>query len=195
MSAGVLVIDMQNGFLHPKGSSATHGMYLDAAPEVIAATAEMLTAARAGGLPIVYLRHVYRPGLIDMPARLAAVWPRDPEPVVRGTWDAEIVDELAPLPDDNIVEKNRFDAFLYTELQPLLYSLRADKLLVAGCVTSICVETSVRSAAERGFDCFVAEDCTAGFGGTHAASLSAMALAFATVGPWRDLLATLSSAD
>lgn len=187
MTTATIVIDMQNGFCHPKGTSALHGLGLDTAPQAIAAAAELVAATRAAGLPVVFVKHVFRPGLVDMPARLAGLWPRDPDPVVQGSWDAEIVDELTPSPGDLVIEKNRFDAFLYTDLEPLLRGLSVDTLLVAGVLTNVCVECTVRSAEQRGFDCYVGEDCTASYGDTHAAALTAMAGLFATVGPWRDL--------
>jgi ureidoacrylate peracid hydrolase len=191
MTAATLVIDMQNGFLHPDGSSARHGQPLPTAPEVIAATADLLAAARAAGLPVIHVRHVYRPDLVDMPARLARLWPTDPEPVVRGTWDAEIVDELTPLPGDEVIEKNRYDAFLYTDLDVLLRARGVDRLLVAGVLTNVCVETTVRSADQRGFDCYVAADCTAAYGETHVTALAAMSVLFATVAPGKELVSQL----
>lgn len=193
MSTATIVIDMQNGFCHPKGTSAQHGLPLETAPAAIAATADLLAAVRAEDIPVVYVRHVFRPGLVDMPKRLAGLWPRDPDPVVQGTWDAEIVDELTPLPGDHVVDKNRFDAFLYTDLEPLLRSLAVDRLLVAGCLTNVCVECTVRSAEQRGFDCYVGSDCTAAYGETHTAALAAMSVLFATVGPWRELMAQVRS--
>jgi ureidoacrylate peracid hydrolase len=182
MRTAVLVIDMQNGFCHPDGSSAAHGMPLTTAPAAIAAIAELLDEARQ--------HDVYRPGLVDMPERLALVWPRNPDPVVRGTWDAEIVSELAPHAEDHVVDKNRFDAFVYTDLEPLLRSIGVERLLVTGCITNICVETSVRSADQRGFLCLVAQDATAAFGADQDAALKVMGTYFATVGPWRELLST-----
>ncbi|MEU8151155.1 cysteine hydrolase [Nonomuraea sp. NPDC048901] len=132
-------------------------------------------------------RHVFRPGLIDMPARSAKLWPRDPEPLVRGSWDADIIDELAPVEGDHVIDKNRYDAFLYTDLEVLLRGLGIKRLLVAGILTNVCVETTVRSADQRGFDPYVASDCTTAYGEARDPALAAMSVVFATVGKWREL--------
>jgi ureidoacrylate peracid hydrolase len=192
MNAAVLVIDMQNGFCHPRGSFPSTGITLPDIPAVVAANAELLAAAHAAHVPVIYTRHVFRPGLIDMPARSAHLWPRDPVPLVRGSWDADIIDELAPAEGDRIIDKNRYDAFLYTDLEVLLRALGVERLLVSGILTNVCVETTVRSAEQRDFDPYVASDCTSAYGETHDAALAAMSLVFATVGKWRELFDRLA---
>ncbi|MBT2233828.1 cysteine hydrolase family protein [Nonomuraea sp. NEAU-A123] len=192
MNAAVLVIDMQNAFCHPQGSIASLGAELPDLPAVVAAHVELLTAARAAGLPVIYTRHVFRPGLIDMPVRSTKLWPRDPEPLVRGSWDAEIIDELAPAACDHVIDKNRYDAFLYTDLEVLLRGLGVSRLLFAGILTNVCLETTVRSADQRDFDPYVASDCTTAYGESRDTALAAMDVVFATVGKWRELFDQLS---
>ncbi|MCA2220470.1 cysteine hydrolase family protein [Nonomuraea aurantiaca] len=186
-AAAVLVVDMQNGFCHPRGSIASLGGELPDLSSVVAANEELLAAARAAHLPVIYTRHVFRPGLIDMPARSANLWPRDPEPLVRGSWDADIIDELAPAEGDHVIDKNRYDAFLYTDLEVLLRGLGVNRLLAVGILTNVCVETTVRSADQRGFDPYVASDCTTAYGEARDPALAAMSVVFATVGKWREL--------
>jgi ureidoacrylate peracid hydrolase len=190
MSTALLVIDMQNGFCDAEGTMPRAGFGLPRIDEVIAETAALLGAARTAGLPVVYTRHGYRADMLDRPARLRV--PAELRPLVRGSWDTAIVDRLAPGPEDRIVDKNRYDAFLYTDLVLVLRAIGATRLLVSGVVTNACVESTVRSAEQRDFEVLVAADCTCAPEPMHEASLVSMAYAFATVGPWRRLLADLT---
>ncbi|MEV1249373.1 cysteine hydrolase family protein [Nonomuraea sp. NPDC050022] len=77
-------------------------------------------------------------------------------------------------------------------LEVLLRGLEIKRLLVAGILTNVCVETTVRSADQRGFDPYVASDCTTAYGETRDAALAAMDVVFATVGKWHELFDPLS---
>jgi ureidoacrylate peracid hydrolase len=186
--AALVVIDMQNGFLHPLGSvarSSEQPMFeLD---RVVADTVELVAGARTAGLPVVYTQHVFRPDYFDVPRRLR---PRDmfkegDQALVKGSWDAAVVDELKPLDSEPVVEKNRYDAFLYTDLELVLRELEVDRLLVCGVATNVCVESTVRSAEQRDVAVTVAADCTSGPAAYHHASLASMAYIAAEVVPWR----------
>lgn len=188
MTTAVLVIDMQNGFCHPKGSVPLAGLGLPRIDEVITENAAMIAAGRSAGFPVVYTRHVFRADFLDTPERMRGVLPLDPPPLVRGSWDADVIDELTPHPADRIIDKNRYDAFLYTDLEVVLRAMGVRHLIVSGVVTSVCVESTVRSAEQRDFGVSVASDCTSAPEGAHEPALAAMAAIFATVSPWRELL-------
>lgn len=192
----VLVIDMQNGFCNPHGVLATARgeTYVKDAARVIANNAELLAAARAARLPIVYTRQVFRPGLTDASPRVLDRL-QNTQPLIRQTSDAEIVDELAPRHDDWIVDKVRYDAFLYTDLELVLRSIGVRQLLVTGVATNVCVESTVRSADQRDLNVLVASDCTGASEGAHERALAAMSELFATVAPWRELLDGVVGAD
>jgi ureidoacrylate peracid hydrolase len=81
--------------------------------------------------------------------------------LVRDTWNTQILDGLTPEPGDHVVSKHRFSGFFETELDELLRGLDAKYLLVTGCTTSVCVESTVRDAMFRDYSCIVLEDCTA----------------------------------
>lgn len=81
--------------------------------------------------------------------------------LVRDTWNTEILPELKPLPEDIIITKNRFNVFYQTSLDSLLRSLKKKYLIITGCTTSICVESTVRDASFRGFMPILLADCTA----------------------------------
>ena len=89
-------------------------------------------------------------------------------PSLKGSWDAELVDELKPLVNDRseVFSKNRFGCFYNTKLASLLAIYGIDTLIVTGVDTNVCVETTVREAYMRDLDVIMLEDC---IGGVHEA--------------------------
>jgi len=159
----LLVVDMQNGFCHPDGSFPRIGRGLEGAMDAVRAAAVAVGQARRAGVPVVFTRHVYRPGRPDEGAALIG---NSPELAGVGglavsSWDAEVCDELGCGPDDLVVDKVRFDAFQWTSLEPLLRGLGVTRLMICGVVTNICVETTARSAFMRDFPVILLEDCCA----------------------------------
>jgi ureidoacrylate peracid hydrolase len=163
MSRGLMVIDMQNGFCHPEGSLPSLGMGLADVDRAVDGTVRAVAGARAQGMPVVFTRHVYRPGRADEGPNLSAAGPRLAEvsALAAGSWDAAVIDELDCTADDLVVDKARFDAFLWTSLDPLLRGLGATELVFTGVVTNVCVESTVRSAFMRDYEVTVLGDCCA----------------------------------
>lgn len=188
MNTAILVVDMQNGFCHENGSLPSVGMGMPNMEAVTAANAALLAQARELDLPVIYTRHVYRPDFVDLPKKMAITLPTEPAPLVRGSWDADVIDELKPADGDHIIDKNRFDAFLYTDLEVVLRAMGIERLVVTGVVTSVCVESTVRSGQQRDFEMFVASDCVSAPEEQHQAALDMMAYIFAEVGPWEEVL-------
>ena len=163
MNRALLVVDMQNGFCHPEGSFTRIGMGLEGAEEAVRHAAIAVEQARRAGLPVVFTRHLYRPGRADEGRAL-----KENSPALAGldglqadTWDAEVVAELGCGPSDLVVDKVRFDAFQWTSLEPLLRGLGVAELAVCGVVTNLCVETTIRSAFMRDFSVIMLADCCA----------------------------------
>ena len=173
----LLVIDMQNDLGSPGGMFDRAGVDIRGIAAAAAATRPVLAAAREAGIPVVYLKMQHAPDLsdvgpIDGPhwikhsrarvgAEVTAPDGSESRILVRDTWNTEILDELAPEPGDRIVSKHRYSGFFETELDSVLRELDATFLLVTGCTTSICVESTVRDAMFRDYSCIVLEDCTA----------------------------------
>ncbi|MFD5826614.1 cysteine hydrolase family protein [Lentzea sp. NPDC060358] len=191
-STAVLIIDMQNGFLHPDGSLARAGMGLPDVEPVVEAAGNLIASARGAGLPVFYSRQVISEGGPEMSAgwRAAAapILAVEPRMLTHGSWDAEVLDRLAPEPGEVVVDKDRYDAFLHTSLEEDLRALGVTNLVVAGVLTNVCVESTVRSGLERRFDVAVASDATAAYDGFLAPSLASMQALYATVAPWSELL-------
>ena len=163
MNRALLVVDMQNGFCHPEGSFARIGMGLEGAEAAVRNAAVAVAQARRAALPVVFTRHLYRPGRADEGSSLKGNSPllAALDGLDATSWDAQVMDELGCGPDDLVVDKVRFDAFQWTSLEPLLRGLGVAELVVCGVVTNLCVETTVRSAFMRDFPVTLLADCCA----------------------------------
>lgn len=158
----LLLIDVQNGFLHPEGMAArmAGGTLPEASAATIAPLARTIAAARAAGVPIIYTQHAWREDLSDAGFTgevIQRAFADTPQAIVEmrtlspGSWEAEILDELMPVEGDHRLPKNRYDAFLGTPLEQLLTRLGIRTLVVGGLITSCCVESTVRDAAMRDY--------------------------------------------
>lgn len=158
----LVVIDMQNGFCHPEGSFAQLGLDIEATNRAIEGCRRLIEAAREAGVPIIYTRYVYRPDYLDGGVLVQDILPAlaDAKSLAAGTWDADIVDELEPQPQDFIVDKNRYSAFYATGLATILSSLRISNLVICGVTTNMCVETTARDASQMDYRVFVVGDAT-----------------------------------
>ena len=133
------------------------------AGDAVRNAAVAVAQARRAAIPVVFTRHVYRPGRPDEGAALVRNSPAlaGVNGLADGFWDAEVVDELGCGPEDLVVDKVRFDAFQWTSLEPLLRGLGVRELVVCGVVTNLCVESTVRSAFMRDFPVTLLADCCA----------------------------------
>jgi biuret amidohydrolase len=170
--ASVVVIDMQRDFLEPGGFGAALGNDVSLLRRTIAPTRRLLETARAAGLCIIHTREGHRPDLADLPpakkarGRLAAGI-GDPGPMgrilVRGEQGHDIIPELYPLPGEPVVDKPGKGAFFATDLDALLKNRSIAQLIVCGVTTEVCVNTTVREANDRGYDCLVVADCVGSY--------------------------------
>jgi ureidoacrylate peracid hydrolase len=163
----VLLIDMQNDFLHEKGKAAALGVWKFAKEAgTIRNTRKVIEIARKNDIPVIYVKIVFRPdyaemGLVHLSLCTIGKFIKEGEICKEGTWGAEYVDELKPDAGDYIVVKRRMDAFYNSDLETLLRGLGRRTLVICGIITNFCLESTVRGAMDRDFDCIVLEDCTA----------------------------------
>lgn len=191
----LLVIDMQNGFCDPYGSFARMGRDTTRFAAPIGPLERLVDTARQASVPIFYTVHQYRRGYPEAGLQMERVHPMltEVEGLVEGTWDAEIVPQLQPAENDVVVSKTRYDAFLNTDLDLLLQRGRISSLIVGGISTNVCVESTVRSAAQRDLQATVVEDCVAASSDDlHQNALASMAYAFAEVVDLSEALSRLS---
>jgi len=149
----LVVVDMQNGFCHPDGS-----LYAPGSEAVVEPIADLLERSREAGVRVVFTRDVHPPEQFDG-NRHYDEFDRWGEHVLEGSWEAEIVDELAVESDDHVVEKHTYDAFYNTELEGWLDARGLDQLLVTGTLANVCVLHTAGSAGLRDFRPIVVEDC------------------------------------
>ena len=175
--SAIIVVDMQNDFGADGGMFHRAGIDISMIRRAVAPTARALTAARASRIPVIYLKMAFRPDLsdagpLDSPnhARhlLLGVGTAVRAPngsksrvLIRDTWNTDILPELAPKPQDIVLYKHRFSGFFQTDLDAILASLNIKYLIVTGCTTSICVESTIRDAMFRDYSCVLLADCTA----------------------------------
>jgi ureidoacrylate peracid hydrolase len=167
VNPALLVIDVQNGFVSKGGSYDLLGMDTSRYCHVIPKIKELLDLCRENTIPVFYTQAVRESSGIDLLTRTHQILPKSREerimkkPIcVRGTWDADIVEEVAPLPGDHVVIKRRDSAFHDTEIKVWLSSLGINTLIFSGIDTSICVESSLRDAFNIGYDVVLISDAT-----------------------------------
>lgn len=182
--AALIVIDMQNSFCKADGLVAATGLDTSACQAAIEPCKEVLDAARAAGMPIVFTRYVYQSDYSDGGVMIEHLMPQLAEvsALQRGSADADVVPELKPVAGEHVIDKNRPSAFYQTTLEELLKGLGCSQLAVCGVTTNCCVESTVRDASHRDLQVFVIEDACAELDPErHAVSLRTMDMLFADV--------------
>ena len=170
---GLVVVDMQNGFVSKGGSYDHLGMNIQEYQRIIPKVKELITFCRDRAIPIFYTEAVREASGIDLLTRFHRLLPLAREerlkvPItVRGTWDAQTIDEIKPAANDLLVIKRRDGAFQDTELRVWLQSEGINTLVFCGIDTSICVETSLREAFNIGYDVILVSDSTASGNNRH----------------------------
>src|SRR5713226_7705309 len=173
----LLVVDMQNDFGMKGGIFDRAGIDISLIQKVVAPTARVIAAARKAGMKVIYLKMGFRPDLSDAGPPDSPNWikhavmhvgeaVRAPDGtesriLIRDTWNTEIVSDLQPQPGDLIVYKHRYSGFYQTDLDNVLREMNAKYLVVTGCTTSVCVESTVRDAMFRDYSCLLLTDCMA----------------------------------
>jgi ureidoacrylate peracid hydrolase len=205
---------MQNDFGSKGGMFDRAGLDISMIQATAEPTSKVLVAARNSGIPIVYLKMAFRPDLSDLgavncPNRTRhlhfgvgqkVLTPDGTEGrfLIRDTWNTDIVSELKPKTEDRVLYKHRFSGFFETELDDVLRHLGIKYLVVTGCTTSVCVESTVRDAMFRDYSCVLLEDCMGepiGNGlprSNHDASLLTMQTLFGWVSKSEEFVKALS---
>jgi nicotinamidase-related amidase len=171
-SCALIIIDMQRDFVDAGGFGEALGNDVSLLRKAVPPTQRVLAAVRAAGMPVIHTREGHRPDLFDLaPAKKARGKLKngigDPGPMgrilVRGEYGHDIVDELKPIAGEPVIDKPGKGAFYATDLDAVLKSKNIRQLIVCGVTTEVCVNTTVREANDRGYDCLVLEDCVASY--------------------------------
>jgi len=165
----LLIIDMQRDFIEPGGFGDSLGNDVSLLRKCIPVISELLLTFRQLGLPVIHTREAHKPDLSDCPVskRLRgnpALKIGDPGPMGRllidGEAGNEIIAELRPIPGEIEITKPGKGAFYETSLQKILNEMMVSHLLITGVTTEVCVQTTMREANDRGFECLLVEDGT-----------------------------------
>jgi nicotinamidase-related amidase len=171
-TAAFVLIDMQRDFVEPGGFGETLGNDVSLLAAVVPPLRTALAAARAAGLTVVHTREGHEPDLSDLPpAKLRRGNPSlrigDAGPkgriLIRGEYGHDIVDQLAPLPGELVIDKPGKGSFYATSLHDQLQARGIRSLVVTGVTTEVCVHTTVREANDRGYECLVLSDCVGSY--------------------------------
>ncbi len=167
--SALVVIDMQRDFIEPGGFGASLGNDVTRLEAAIAPIATLLDAWRRRGWPVLHTRECHRPDLSDCPpAKRERGDPSlrigDPGTMGRlliaGEPGADIIPALAPQGDEWVIDKPGKGMFWATDLHERLQAAGITHLLFTGVTTEVCVQTSMREANDRGYECLIVEDAT-----------------------------------
>lgn len=168
----LLMIDFQRDFCAPGGYSDRCGG-LEWVKPILPNARRLLDSARAAGLFIVHTREGYAPDLSDCPPERVArsrhaggeYGSQGPlgRLMIRGEFGHDFVDELQPLPGEVVLDKNTYGAFARSDLEARLKAQGVRRLALAGVTADVCVHTTLREAADRGFDAYYVRDAISTF--------------------------------
>jgi ureidoacrylate peracid hydrolase len=205
--SALIIVDMQNDFVHPEGGFAHLAREMPEAKidmqslmATIPQVKRLADAFRRAGRPVVYVAQVLKPDYSD------AQFPywRLPLPpsrgnhtfIVEGTWGAQIVDDLKPREGEHLIAKKGFGGFANTPLDTILRNMGVTTCVVSGVTTCVCVSTTVRGGVEHNYRMILVRDAVAEVNrATHEAELETMDRVFADVKTADDVVAMLAGAE
>lgn len=169
----LLLIDFQKDFCHPDGYLAKVGGDIEHAQTAVKKVMPVLEAARNAGVMVFHTREGHRPSLIDLSkykkwrsclagAEIGMTSQTGSKFLVRGSPGWEIIPELAPIEGEEVFDGPGYDKFMHTDLEHCLRCAGIKYLIVAGLTTEVCVSSTIRGATERGLECILVADGTAG---------------------------------
>jgi nicotinamidase-related amidase len=207
-NVALVMIDMQRDFLEPGGFGAALGNDVSRLAPAIAPAARLLAAFRRLRLPVIHTREAHRSDLSDCPPakrtrgnaplRIGDVGPMG-RILVTGEPGVEIIPALAALPGEYVIDKPGKGAFYATPLSEVLAARGTTHLVVGGVTTEVCVQTTLREANDRGFECLLVEDATESYFPEFKAATLAMVRAQGAIVGWTatadQVIAALASSE
>ena len=203
-TSALIVVDMQNDFVHPDGGFAHQalenpeaGIDLPFLMGTIPQIKRLAEAFRAAGRPVIYVAHVLKPDYSDaqFPYWRATIGSVSGNRtfITEGTWGAQIIDELKPKDSEHLVVKKGFGGFSNTPLDTILRNMNVTTCVVCGVTTCVCVSTTVRGGVEHNYRMIVVNDAVAEIHrDTHESELKTLARNFADVHSTSEILEMLA---
>jgi nicotinamidase-related amidase len=165
----LVMIDMQRDFMEPGGFGDALGNDVQRLQAIVPALSQLLAAFRQLQLPVVHTLECHQPDLADCPPakrtrgngnlKIGDAGPMG-RILIKGEPGNAIIPELAPIQGEIVIHKPGKGAFYNTPLTTVLQDYRITHLLLTGVTTEVCVQTTMREANDRGYECLIVEDCT-----------------------------------
>jgi ureidoacrylate peracid hydrolase len=194
--AALVVVDVQNDFVSPKGSAAKRGEDVSASVAMVPNLIRLIDEGRRVGLTIVYIRTTHS-DWTDTPSWIYRSSQKSGLNTCReGTWGAELYEGISPLPSERVVIKHRYSAFINTDLNTVLKARGIQSVLVCGVATNVCVETTARDAYMFDYYVTMIDDCSAAYESKlHMGTLENMRRHFGLVASSNEIIETWSGLE
>jgi nicotinamidase-related amidase len=195
----ILIMDCQNDIVHANGKMAamSNGAMAKLIKEndVLGKIAHLADAGRKAKVPIIHVRHCYRPDYLDAPQNTPILASMKTNEILKdGTWGAEIHDDLKPHPSDIVITKTRVSSFYASQLEAILSAQGITHLVLTGIATDGVVEGTARDGVDRGYYVTIPDDCCATFSAEgHRAALAGVLGMLTTVCKSEDVIKALAS--
>jgi nicotinamidase-related amidase len=202
-AVALVVIDMQRDFIEPGGFGASLGNDISRLAAIVPTVARLLALARRRGWRVLHTRESHRADLSDCPPAkrsrgTAAMRIGDAGPMgrilVQGEPGNAILDALAPVAGETVVDKPGKGMFYATDIADILARWGTKQLVFAGVTTEVCVQTSMREANDRGFEGLLIEDATQSYFEEFKQATLAMIRAQGAIVGWTAPLSALEDA-
>jgi ureidoacrylate peracid hydrolase len=186
--SAVIVVDVQNDFCRPEGALGQVGQPTEDAMAMIPNLQRLLTAARAAKAPVIFIQTIHEDAT-DSAAWVGRLGGKGADICRKNTWGAEFTG-VAALPDEPVVIKHRYSAFINTRLDSVLRTYRIENLIMTGVSTNVCVESTARHGYMLDYNIVFLSDCTAAYSQEeHDMSLYIMKKHFGYVATADDVIA------
>jgi len=192
-STALIVIDMQRDFIEPGGFGESLGNNVSLLQAIVPTVGKLIAGFRKAGLPVIHTKECHRGDLSDCPPakrdrgapslRIGDEGPMG-RVLIAGEPGADIVPDLYPIEGETVIEKPGKGSFYHTPLSEVLSKLGTKTLVFAGVTTEVCVQTTMREANDRGFECLLAEDATESYFPEFKAATLAMIRAQGAIVGW-----------
>jgi nicotinamidase-related amidase len=206
-AVALIVIDMQRDFAEPGGFGASLGNDVSRITKIVPDVKRLIAGFRDAGLPVIHTMECHRPDLSDLPPakrdrgnpslRIGDIGPMG-RILIAGEPGTAILPELAPIDGEIVIEKPGKGAFYATELGDIMKHKGIKQLIFAGVTTEVCVQTTMREANDRGYECLLAEEATESYFPEFKAAAIAMIRAQGAIVGWTahvdDILESINDA-
>jgi len=194
--SALLILHYQNCLLNPKGKLAAAGMPAQLQKhKCIEHTSAALKTSRNAGMTVIYVNVGFRPGFPEIVEGACPLLDscKESGAFIRGTWDAEVIDELKPQSSEIIIFNYDTSAFSHTELDIILRAGGIKQLFLAGQTTNYIVDSTARYGVELGYKITILEDCCADYTDEmHDMAITQILPRLATISKSTDYVAALA---